>query len=79
MGYNQPLSLIHIWSGAAILSARACLRSGVGKLSVHTPKANYTVMQMAVPEAVLQMDASELRFTEALDTIASSAMGVRGV
>ena len=27
-------------------------------------------------EAVLQMDASELRFTEALDTIAYSAMGV---
>ena len=76
MGHALLIAGSYGMSGAAILSARACLRSGVGKLSVHTPKANYTVMQMAVPEAVLQMDASELRFTEALDTIAYSAMGV---
>ena len=25
-------------SGAAILATRACLRSGVGKVTVHTPK-----------------------------------------
>ena len=76
MGHALLIAGSYGMSGAAILSARACLRSGVGKLSVHTPKANYTVMQMAVPEAVLQMDASELRFTEALDTTAYSAMGV---
>ena len=72
MGHALLIAGSYGMSGAAILSARACLRSGVGKLSVHTPKANYTVMQMAVPEAVLQMDASELRFTEAVDTTAYS-------
>lgn len=41
-------------AGAAILASRACLRSGVGKLTIHTPKKNREILQMAVPEAVLQ-------------------------
>ncbi|MEP7144256.1 MAG: NAD(P)H-hydrate dehydratase [Ferruginibacter sp.] len=38
--------------GAAILSARACLRSGVGKLTCYTCKEGYIIMQAAVPEAM---------------------------
>ena len=38
--------------GAAILSARACLRSGVGKLTCHIPAIGYTIIQGAVPEAM---------------------------
>jgi len=39
--------------GAAILSSLACLRSGVGLLSVRIPTAGYTIMQTAVPEAMI--------------------------
>jgi NAD(P)H-hydrate epimerase len=39
-------------AGAAILSARATLRSGVGLLSVCTPMCNNTILQTAVPEAM---------------------------
>lgn len=38
--------------GAAVLSARACLRSGVGKLNCFICKEGYTIMQTAVPEAM---------------------------
>ena len=40
-------------AGAAILSARAALRSGMGKLTVHTADFNLPIMQVAVPEAVI--------------------------
>lgn len=40
-------------SGAAILSASAALKSGVGLLKVATVPKNYTALATAVPEAVL--------------------------
>ncbi|HSQ44135.1 MAG TPA: NAD(P)H-hydrate dehydratase [Ginsengibacter sp.] len=41
--------------GAAVLSAKACLRSGVGKLACYICKEGYTIMQTAVPEAMCAM------------------------
>ncbi|EID32781.1 YjeF family C-terminal domain protein [Prevotella sp. oral taxon 306 str. F0472] len=63
-------------SGAAVLATRACLRSGVGKVTTITPKKNYDIMQIAVPEAVLQMDHEETAFTEAVDTDGFDALGI---
>ena len=40
-------------AGAAVLSARACMRSGVGLLSVCTPAANNDILQISVPEAMV--------------------------
>ena len=37
--------------GAALLSARACMRSGVGLLTVHVPECGYAIMQLGIPEA----------------------------
>ena len=42
--------------GAAVLSARACLRSGVGLLTVQVPRCGYSVLQTAVPEAMCLPD-----------------------
>jgi NAD(P)H-hydrate epimerase len=42
--------------GAAILSARACLRSGIGLLTVHVPETGYSIMQGNVPEAMCLCD-----------------------
>lgn len=41
--------------GAAILSSKACLRSGVGKLTCYICKDGYIVMQTSVPEAMCKM------------------------
>lgn len=63
-------------AGAAILATKACLRAGVGKVTTHTPKRNYSIMQTAVPEAVMQMDHEETYFSEAVDTEDFDALGI---
>lgn len=50
-------------AGAAILSAKAALRSGTGLLTVHTPTFNTSIMQCAVPEAIISEDRSEDMFS----------------
>lgn len=46
--------------GAAVLSARAALRSGVGLVTVHSPRCAFHVIQSAVPEAIYEYDKSEV-------------------
>ncbi|MDR0768340.1 MAG: NAD(P)H-hydrate dehydratase [Dysgonamonadaceae bacterium] len=42
--------------GAAVLSAKACLRTGAGLLTVHIPACGETIMQTAFPEAMTATD-----------------------
>lgn len=63
-------------AGAAILAARACLRSGVGKVTVHTPKRNVVPLQIAVPEAVLHTDREETAYSEPVATEDYQALGI---
>jgi len=39
--------------GAAILSSRSCLRAGAGLVSVHIPREGNSILQTAVPEAMV--------------------------
>jgi ADP-dependent NAD(P)H-hydrate dehydratase / NAD(P)H-hydrate epimerase len=41
--------------GAAVLAAKGCLRSGVGLLSVQVPPDEIPIMQIAVPEAMVEI------------------------
>lgn len=43
-------------TGAAILGAKSCLRTGVGLLSVQLPQSAWTPLQTALPEAMIQVD-----------------------
>ncbi len=43
-------------TGAAILATQACLRSGVGLVSVHIPEERLTAMQVSCPEAMIADD-----------------------
>jgi NAD(P)H-hydrate epimerase len=45
--------------GAAVLAARACMRSGVGLLFCHLPRCGYTIMQTSLPEAMVISDPHE--------------------
>lgn len=49
--------------GAAILASRACLRSGVGLLTVHTPKNCWPIIQSSVHEAMVSVDYHEDYFS----------------
>ncbi len=63
-------------AGAATLAARACLRSGVGKVTVHTPLCNVGILQITVPEAVLQIDSDSSVFANATDPNMFSAIAL---
>jgi NAD(P)H-hydrate epimerase len=45
--------------GAAVLAARACLRSGVGKLTCTIPEIGYDVMQVSIPEAMVKVSGKK--------------------
>jgi hydroxyethylthiazole kinase-like uncharacterized protein yjeF len=45
--------------GAASLCARACLRSGAGLLTCHVPVCGYEIMQISLPEAMVETDNDE--------------------
>jgi len=62
--------------GAAILASRACLRSGVGLLHTHIPKAGYEIMQTAVPECMLSIDRYDNYFSEVPDLSMYTAVGI---
>jgi len=49
--------------GAAVLAAKASLRSGIGLLTVHVPVVGYSIMQTSVNEAMCVCDAEENYFS----------------
>ncbi len=63
-------------AGAAILAARACLRSGAGLLTVHIPKSVFKLMPVAVPESMFSGDSDWDCFTDAMATEKYDAIGV---
>ena len=50
--------------GAAVLAARGALRSGVGKLTVESPKCGYQIIQSSVPDALYQYNSGEYYITQ---------------
>lgn len=48
--------------GAAVLASEACLRAGVGLLTTHIPGKGYSIIQTAVPEAMVSIDKSKTVF-----------------
>jgi ADP-dependent NAD(P)H-hydrate dehydratase / NAD(P)H-hydrate epimerase len=62
--------------GAAVLSTRAALRSGVGLMTVHVPKSGYTILQTAVPEAMVDVDSNEWFLTEVKATEGYAVIGI---
>lgn len=62
--------------GAAILSSRACLRAGAGLVSVHVPKCGYQVLQIAIPEAMVNVDRHQYLFTEVPELNGYAAIGL---
>lgn len=60
--------------GAAVLSSKACLRTGIGLLTTHIPSSAVNILQTAIPEAMLSIDnnenfCSEVKHLEKYNTI----------
>jgi len=76
MGKAMIIAGSYGMAGASILATKACLRSGPGKVITHTPKRNYNIMQIAVPEAITQMDKEETYFSDPVSTDDFDALGI---
>ncbi|QRR01687.1 NAD(P)H-hydrate dehydratase [Dyadobacter sandarakinus] len=62
--------------GAAVLSGKACLRSGAGLLTMHVPACGYEIMQISLPEAMTTVDKHEKINTQLPELDAYSAVGI---
>lgn len=63
-------------TGAALLAAEACLRTGVGLLTAHLPKSAVLPMQIYLPEAMIDIDKSDAHCSEINDILSYTAIGV---
>ncbi|UOQ54480.1 NAD(P)H-hydrate dehydratase [Hymenobacter cellulosivorans] len=62
--------------GAALLATQACLRSGVGLLTVRTPAVGYDILQTAAPEAMALTDPASDFISELPELSPYSAIGI---
>ena len=62
--------------GAAVLSANGCLRAGTGLLTTYIAKCGYTIMQTALPEAMVITDNEDNIITDIPDVQKYNAIGI---
>lgn len=63
-------------TGAALLASESCMRSGVGLLTTHLPKAAMLPLQVYLPEAMISPDESDDCFSQLPDLQPYNAIGV---
>lgn len=63
-------------AGAAVLAARACLRAGAGLVTMRVPGVVESVVQTAVPEAMLVTDPDPAVFSALPDLSPYSSIGI---
>jgi NAD(P)H-hydrate epimerase len=62
--------------GAAILGAKAALKTGIGLLTCHIPSGGNIIMQTSVPEAMTETDSSEKSISDKPDIEKYDAVGI---
>ncbi len=62
--------------GAAVLSSKASMRSGLGLLTTHIPKMGVNILQTAVPECMLSIDQNESNISQIPDLATYNCAGI---
>lgn len=62
--------------GAALLATRACMRSGVGLLTVRVPSCGYEIMQLGIPEAKCDCDQNANHHAEIIVPKDTEVIGI---
>lgn len=63
-------------AGAAVLAAKACMKSGVGLLTTHIPSDLANIMQVSLPEAMLSVDVNN-KYCSSIDVFENyTAIGI---
>lgn len=64
-GHCLIIAGCHGMYGASIISAKSCLTAGAGLVSVHVPQNGLSIVQQALPEAIVDIDTDKHYFTNA--------------
>jgi hydroxyethylthiazole kinase-like uncharacterized protein yjeF len=62
--------------GAAVLSCKAALRTGIGLITCHIPTSGNEILQISVPEAIVQFDNSPYTISNITNTEKYDAIGI---
>ncbi|HKR05694.1 MAG TPA: NAD(P)H-hydrate dehydratase [Bacteroidia bacterium] len=62
--------------GAAILAAKACLKTGAGLLTAYVPECGYEIMQTSVPESMVMCDENEKFISSVFKTDSFDVLGI---
>ncbi|SHG10378.1 bifunctional ADP-dependent NAD(P)H-hydrate dehydratase/NAD(P)H-hydrate epimerase [Dysgonomonas macrotermitis] len=62
--------------GAAVLAAKSCLRAGVGLLTMHIPRCGVDILQVAVPEAMVDADQEKEYISRAGEVADKKTIGI---
>lgn len=62
--------------GAAILGAKAALKTGIGLVTCHVPRSGYQVIQTAVPESMVVVDNNDQVFSGMDFSYKYNALGI---
>lgn len=62
--------------GAAVLNAKACLKTGVGLLTMYIPKCGYEILQSTIPEAMLICDHNHKLISKSIPLDHFNAIGL---
>jgi NAD(P)H-hydrate epimerase len=63
-------------TGAALLAAKAALRSGIGLITCHVPWGSGSVIQSSLPEAMIQPDKNQTVISQIENLLSFSAVGI---
>ncbi len=76
-GHGLIIAGSHGKIGAAVLSAKAALRTGIGLLTCHVPGCGYQTLQICVNEAMVRADRSDKYISDltGLDYFTASGIG----
>ncbi|WP_185866022.1 NAD(P)H-hydrate dehydratase [Blattabacterium cuenoti] len=66
----------HGMMGSVILSAKASLRTGIGKLSVYVPYCGYEIIQNALPEVIVKTDMKKHWISDIVIPADINAIGI---
>jgi ADP-dependent NAD(P)H-hydrate dehydratase / NAD(P)H-hydrate epimerase len=62
--------------GAAILSAKAALHSGIGNITCHIPRFGVAIIQISLPEAMVEPDQSDMFFSDLTNIDKFDSIGI---
>jgi hydroxyethylthiazole kinase-like uncharacterized protein yjeF len=62
--------------GAAVLGAKACLKTGAGLVSAYVPECGYSIMQSSIPEVMVLTDVNQEIISNSPELNAYNTIGI---